>query len=91
MCNKRSSVNGNLRGRATRLDACIRKTIERLNQLGVDTIASCCGHDRYSETILVRDQNGDIIDYHTNTIIPRRRRFYQRDTEGFYYIKEMVS
>lgn len=37
------------------IDACIAPLVHRLNQQGVRTTNSCCGHGQYQGTILIDD------------------------------------
>lgn len=90
MCMKRSSVLGVLRGKSVRLDPCLRARLEGLNRTPLVTVASCCGHGKYPETILAKDINGRVYDWNSKTLIPRRRRFYLKDSEGFYYVPEII-
>lgn len=66
-------------------------------------VACCCGHGKYPMTILVRGKlvnpntvfinpfkKNTIIDICSNKLIPRKRRFYKRDKEGYYYIPETL-
>ena len=75
----------------TRIDPCMRKFIKNLifSLVGhVQIVACCCGHQKYPMTIMVRD--GDLIyDLVSGKKIPRKKRFYKRDKQGFYYIPEV--
>ena len=71
-----------------RIDPCIRETINNLEISGVRVLGSCCGHDRYPHTIIVRDRDGP-IEYNTGTPIPRTRNFYRKDSQGVYYLPEV--
>lgn len=71
----------------------------------VRIVASCCGHGKYPMTILIKGKpnNGlfrnpfakdakDIVqDLVSGLIIPRKKRFYVKDKEGYYYIPEVVG
>ncbi len=53
-------------GRATRfikadIDACIAPIVDALNQAGIYTIGSCCGHGRSSGSIVLADGREMII------------------------------
>ena len=87
---KRSSVIGTVRGKKIRLDPCLRGKIEALNRHAWVTVGSCCGHGEYPETILVRGITGIVRDLESRVIIPRTRRFYQRDPNGLYFVKEVI-
>lgn len=91
MCEKRNSVIGHIKGRSVRLDSCIRSVIEALNRAGQTTVASCCGHGIYPRTILCRDGFERVYDMDTKVTIPRLRRFYRRDSKGFYYVPERLE
>jgi len=88
MCKK---VN-NRKTSNTRIDRCIRNFIIWLQNMDYDCVASCCGHNKYPLTVVVRFVNNGVLEYvelFTHTIIPRKRNFYKRDKEGFYYIPEV--
>lgn len=58
----------------------------------LEPLASCCGHNRYPKTIVVRFRadKGFVFEYFSGVIIPRKRRFYKRDKEGYYFIPEVI-
>ena len=57
---------------------------------GYNPLACCCGHKKYPMTIVVT--NGKIIwDLISNEIIPRKKRFYIKDKQGYYFIPEAVK
>lgn len=81
----------------TQIDKCMRKLIGNLRQLfsyikkgEYKTIACCCGHGKYPMSIIV--QLG-VKDYYVDIVsgksIPRKRLFYKRDKQGYYYIPEV--
>jgi len=53
------------------------------------TVACCCGHGKYPETIVVKNRKGEAWELNSGIKIPRKRRFYTRDSEGHYYIQEV--
>ena len=66
--------------------------INFLNDRDYKTVASCCGHDKYPMTIIVEYVHNGIKVYReilSNKIINRKRNFYKRDNEGYYYILEI--
>lgn len=79
----------------TRIDPCMRKLIEELNfilDMDHKIIASCCGHGKYSMTIVVGtmgNQTGREIVHGIH--INRKKKFYKRDSKGYYYIPEVVE
>lgn len=77
-----------------RIDACLREKIRGINQnTPFKTIASCCGHGKYPTTIVVRDKSGKIHEYFSGVPLEKkkRNRYYKRDSEGYYYIPEVVD
>ena len=52
-------------------------------------VACCCGHSKYPMTIVVKNFKGYIWDLISNKKIPRKKRFYKRDKQGFYFIPEL--
>jgi len=73
-----------------RIDPCMKDKLIILNCLNIPTLACCCGHDRYPETIVVKYLDG-VHELNTGVKIPRKKRFYRTDTDGFYYIPEISS
>lgn len=78
-----------------RIDPCIRPLIKWLNDKHI-TVASCCGHGRYPMTIVIKEGEPGILknkiiyrEIISQKIIPRIKRFYRRDPEGYYYIPEV--
>ena len=76
----------------TRIDKCLKPLMLNLKHMinpDKRICASCCGHGRYPLSILVKDKYGNVWDIVSNTIIPRKRNFYKRDSKGYYYIPEV--
>jgi hypothetical protein len=73
-----------------RIDPCMRKTITDLHNLGITTLASCCGHGKYQKTIVIKTC-GVNMEYYTRIVIPRKTRFYKRDKDGMFYIPEVEA
>lgn len=76
-----------------RLDKCLIDIVREINaDPKLKTLASCCGHDKYSMTIVVRNKDGDIYDLISNTTlgVRKRNRYYKKDAEGYYYIPEVI-
>jgi len=75
------------------IDPCMREFVEKFNLMikpNYKTVGTCCGHGRYKMTILVKIRHMDIIfEMFSGKIIPRKKRFYRRDKEGYYYIPEV--
>lgn len=73
------------------IDSCMVDEIESLQNQGMNTLGCCCGHGKYPKTIVVRLRSGTIIEMFSNKLIPRKRRFYKRDDEGYYHIPELIN
>jgi len=74
----------------TRIDPCMRNIIKVLNFHGIKTFACCCGHKKYSPTI-VCEWGEYILEIFSNKYIPRKKKFYKRDKQGYYYIPEVIN
>ena len=75
---------------ASRIDPCMKQFIKFINYHGIKTLACCCGHNKYPMTI-VADTGGFARELFSNKIIPRKKRFYKRDKQGYYYIPESIE
>ena len=82
LCNKKKGIHN-------RIDSCMKDEIDAVNSCGYKTVASCCGHGRYSHTIIVRRSDGQVYELATNRLISRKRKFYKTDKKGYYYIPEV--
>lgn len=74
------------------MDKCMKEEIKSLNSLGLRTIASCCGHKRYRKTIIIPMNKDGVqggFEIFTAIFIPRTRKFYKKDKQGYYFIKEV--
>lgn len=56
----------------------------------INTVACCCGHNKYPMTILIKDDVG-VYDLFSGADIPRKRNFYKKDKKGVYYIPEALE
>lgn len=92
---KRSNVFCELDdGKRFRVDGCIRQMIKMLNDFGIQTKGSCCGHGRYPLSIVYRTCHNGVETFYelvTGVKIPRTRNFYRTDEDGFYYIPEALE
>jgi hypothetical protein len=59
-----------------------------VNEHGLKTLGSCCGHEKYRRTIIVQ-VDGHIEEYFSGKIIHREKRFYRKDSKGYYFIPEV--
>jgi len=72
-----------------RIDPCMINLIENLNLYTTLNIKSCCcGHKVYPMTILIKFDE-EIIDLVSGIVIPRKKKFYKKDKQGYYYIPEV--
>ncbi len=90
MCklNKKSGIK--------RIDPCIKKLIEWFNEYQEHFIivASCCGHGNYPMTIVAkfpRESGFDYVEILSDTELFRKKRFYKKDKQGYYYIPEVLG
>ena len=82
-----------------RIDKCMQGLIDFINtHPNVKTLGCCCGHGKYDMSIVVKHKTGldgkwkwEIMELCTRTALPRKRNFYKRDKEGYYYIPEMIE
>lgn len=93
---KRSNVICKLDdGKQFRVDGCIRKLIYELNvNNNIQTVGSCCGHQRYPLSIVCRTSHNGVQTFYeliSGVEIPRTRNFYVTDKDGFYYIPEALE
>ena len=89
MCKKTNYKSCNVR-----IDKCMRGFISTLKSYGIEVLACCCGHGKYPMTIIYRHKsndilNGNIYDMISGWGIQRKRNFYKRDKEGYFYIPEV--
>ena len=77
----------------TRIDPCMRPLIKWLKKKEYKTLACCCGHGKYPMTIVVKSKvfNNGAWELLTETWIPRTKRFYKKDKQGYYYIPEVLK
>ena len=74
-----------------RLDYCMINLIWILNNNGIKTLGCCCGHKKYPMTIVHQSPNGKIWELMTGVEIKRKKRFYLKDKQGYYFIPETLS
>jgi len=86
------------------IDDCMKKLIDNIQWLlGKDfgseekigsswkIVACCCGHSIYPMTIICESPHGKHLEIVSNKYIPRKRNFYKKDEQGYYYIPETLS
>ena len=96
MCNKRNSTKVCLKPCYCKVDSCLPNLLKNIEQtdMGDDneliTLGSCCGHGKYNMSIIVKDKySPHPYELLSGKIIPRKRRFYKKDKQGYYYIPEI--
>ena len=104
MCQERNKAIITVWDKGIKIDLCMKSLIEWLNNKHI-TVACCCGHGRYPKTVVVKEGitvedksmptgRKNIIVFReilSGRIIPRIKRFYVKDEEGFYYIPETIQ
>lgn len=78
-----------------KMDKCMEDYVRMINKIILpiyETKASCCGHGKYPKTVVIglKKYGSQCFDLFSGQIIPRKRRFYKRDKEGYYYIPETL-
>jgi hypothetical protein len=84
------------KGRSSKptIDECMLDLIRKLNYMFTQdfiTVASCCGHNKYQKTIIIKTSSGTIFELFTGKPIMRTKRFYKKDAEGYYFIPETIE
>lgn len=75
-------------GDTLRIDRGMAFVIDLLNSRGIKTLGCCSGHGKYKTTIIIKEREV-IKELITGIEIPREKRFYVKDKEGFYFIPEI--
>lgn len=76
----------------SKIDDCMVNLISfmKVKGRGLWPLSCCCGHGKYPITIVIT--NGEIIwELMSNEIIPRKKKFYKKDKEGYYFIPEVLK
>jgi len=78
-----------------RIDKCMNWLIHFVNHSSkFRTVASCCGHKKYPPTLIVTHPSYDEdvkLEVFSNKIIRRKKKFYVKDKQGYFYIPECVN
>lgn len=72
-----------------RIDPCMKEVINNLRKVGATPLACCCGHGKYSKTIVMKTIENKRVEYYTGRYIQRSKRFYKRDNKGVFFIPEI--
>ena len=92
MCNKRNTTTGYTQTKEVHVDFCIANLIDVLNRFDeLQTLACCCGHKKYDMSIVVKDSQGKVWELMSGISLYRKKRFYVKDKEGYYYIPEVEA
>ncbi len=75
-----------------RIDPCMKPLIKFLKK-NMKPVSCCCGHGKYPMTVVIQNRIHIEMfkELFTDTLIPRQRRFYKRDENGYYYIPESIK
>lgn len=75
-----------------KIDRCMKNIIWLVkNRTEYVPVASCCGHGKYYPTLIVSNKRGHFFEYFNMIEIPRKKRFYTKDKQGYYFIKECLK
>jgi len=58
---------------------------------GFKILACCCGHGKYPMTIVYEIPKRAKFELFSGKVIPRKKRFYIKDKQGYYYIPETLG
>jgi hypothetical protein len=74
----------------TQIDICMRPLIKWMKEKEICyPVACCCGHGKYPMSVVVECVDG-FFELFSNIDIPRKRKFYKKDKEGYYFIPEVA-
>lgn len=99
MEDKRNSRKVKVANRIIKVDLYMANIIRHLNSTGIKTFACCSGHGKYPPTIVIGytyftpcNKSAFLMkEFISDVDIPRKRRFYKKDKQGFYYIPEVLE
>ena len=84
-----------LKGCGRKIDSCMKNHLAYVQcslKSNFKTVACCCGHKKYPKTIVVKHLiSGICFDIMSGIEIPRKKKFYKKDEEGYYYIPEVIK
>lgn len=96
MCKKQKGLHN-------RIDKCMINLILNINKLhnrssNWEIVGCCCGHGKYHMTIIVKvpinyplNKEEYFYDLVSGIEIHRKRKFYVKDKQGYYYIPEVIK
>ena len=91
MCSKKKKCN-------REIDECLRDQVRIINFFPqFTTLLSCCGHNKYSPTIITKNNiTNEVFEWYSGIRLyskykngKPRKRFYRKDKEGFYFLPEL--
>ena len=81
-----------------RIDPCMRVLVNFINnETNYKTIMCCCGHNKYSPSLIIVNLRVPGILQRPYEIFSgiyfkhNQKRFYKTDKDGYYYIPELVG
>ena len=77
-----------------RIDKCMKEFIRALSQIissDYKIVACCCGHKKYPISVVLKHEEGYTFELRSNKEVPKKRNFYKRDKQGYYYIPETLK
>lgn len=82
----------------TQIDKCMRDFIKWLSEKH-RIVACCCGHNKYPMSVVVKEGRLDdnakhyfvYLEIFSQIEIPRKKNFYKRDKQGYYFIPEVEN
>jgi hypothetical protein len=76
-------------------DKCMKEIVSFINNsTDFITLGACCGHGKYPHSLIVKhpSYSDDVrLEIFSHKIIRRKKRFYVKDKEGYYYIPETIE
>ena len=93
----------NPKNKGRRIDSCMIKLCQSLSyhlDKNLEIVACCCGHGKYPMSLIIKHKiNNRLFDMgivypleiFSRTLIKRKKRFYKRDKQGYYYIPEVLQ
>jgi len=75
-----------------KIDKCMKPILGVLESYAKNykVLACCCGHGKYPMTIVFNAGYGN-WELFSDEEIPRKKRFYLKDKDGYYFIPEAIK
>ncbi len=85
----------NKKNRGRYIDECLIPFAQAISGrlgIGFKTLGTCCGHEKYSMSWIVKHENAKYpVEIFSNKMIKRFRKFYKYDKQGYPYIPEVLE